>query len=92
MKKMLLAVALSLSLVGCMDKPKTYICGDLVFEVTSDYMEVVQGESAGVVMDNIGKNKYKLFTPYGTAFYTVNDSTIDARVGAFQHTVTCEVK
>lgn len=31
MKKMLSVVALSLALVGCMDKPKTYICGNEAF-------------------------------------------------------------
>ncbi|WZK92985.1 hypothetical protein [Enterobacter phage vB_EclS_AS5] len=92
MKKMLSVVALSLAIVGCMDKPKAYICGNEVFEVTSKYMKVVKGKNTGVVMDNISKNKYKLFTPIGTAFYTVNDSTIDVRVGIFQHTLTCEVK
>lgn len=93
MKKMLSVVALSLAIVGCMDdKPKTYVCGNEAFEVTSEYMKVVQGKNTGVVMDNIGKNQYKLFTPFGTAFYTVNDSNLDIRVGTFQHTVTCEVK
>lgn len=92
MKKMLSVVALSLALVGCMDKPKTYICGNEAFEVTSDYMKVVQGKSTGVVMDNISKNQYKLFTPIGTVFYTVNENTIDIKVGVYQNTLTCEVK
>lgn len=92
MKKILSVVALSLAIVGCMDKPKTYICGNEAFEVTSEYMKVVQGKSTGVVMDNISKNQYKLFTPIGTAFYTVNDSTIDIKVGVYQNTLTCEVK
>lgn len=92
MKKMLALVVLSLCLIGCSEKPKTYICGNEAFEVTSDYMKVVRGNSAGVLIDGIGKNQYKLFTPLGTAFYTVNKNTIDIKVSVYQNTLTCEVK
>ena len=92
MKKMLALIVLSLGLIGCSEKPKTYICGNEAFEVTSDYMKVVRGNSAGVLIDGIGKNQYKLFTSLGTAFYTVNKNTIDIEVGVYQNTLTCEVK
>ena len=55
-------------------------------------MKVVRGNSAGVLIDGIGKNQYKLFTPLGTAFYTVNKNTIDIKVSVYQNTLTCEVK
>ena len=92
MKKMLALIVLSLGIIGCSEKPKTYDCGNEEFEVTSDYMKVVRGNSAGVLIDGIGKNQYKLFTPLGTAFYTVNKNTIDIEVGVYQNTLTCEVK
>ena len=38
MKKMLALIVMSLGLIGCSEKPKTYICGNEAFEVTSDYM------------------------------------------------------
>lgn len=92
MKKILALIVLSIGIVGCGEKPKTYICGNEAFEVTSDYMKVVRGNSAGVLIDGIGKNQYKLFTPLGTAFYTVNKNTIDIKVSVYQNTLTCEVK
>lgn len=92
MKKILALIVLSLGLIGCSEKPKTYICGNEAFEVTSDYMKVVRGNSAGVLIDGIGKNQYELFTPLGTAFYTVNKNTIDIKVSVYQNTLTCEVK
>lgn len=92
MKKILALIVLSLGLVGCGEKPKIYICGNEEFEVTSDYMKVVRGNSAGVLIDGIGKNQYKLFTPLGTAFYTVNENTIDIKVSVYNNTLTCEVK
>lgn len=92
MKKILAVIALSLAVVGCGEKPKTYICGNEAFEITGDYMKVVRGKSTGLIIDNIGKNQYKLFTPIGSAFYTVNENTIDIKVGVYQHTLTCEVK
>lgn len=92
MKKMLAVIALSMAVVGCGEKPKTYICGNEAFEVTSDYIKVVGGKSRGVTMDHISGNQYKLFTPIGTAYYTVNENTIDIKVGVYQHTIACEVK
>ena len=92
MKKMLALVILSLGLIGCSEKPKTYICGNEAFEVTSDDIKVVRGNSAGVLIDGIGENQYKLVTPLGTAFYTVNKNTIDIKVSVYQNTLTCEVK
>lgn len=92
MKKMLALVILSIGLIGCSEKPKTYICGDEAFEVTSDYIKVVRGNSAGVLIDGIGESQYKLVTPLGTAFYTVNKNTIDIKVSVYQNTLTCEVK
>lgn len=91
MKKILALIVLSLGLVGCGEKPKTYICGDEAFEVTSDNMKVVRGKSAGVLIDGIGENQYKLVTPFGTAYYTVNKNTIDIKVSVYQNTLTCEV-
>ena len=92
MKKILALIVISIGLVGCSEKPKTYICGNETFEGTSDYMKVVRGRSTGVLIDGIGKNQYKLFTPLGTAFYTVNKNTIDIKVSVYQNTLTCEVK
>lgn len=92
MKKMLALIVLSIGLIGCSEKPKTYICGNEEFEVTSDYIKVVSGKSAGVLIDGIGENQYKLFTPFGYAHYVVNKNTIDVSVGAFHNTLTCEVK
>lgn len=92
MKKMFALIVLCIGLIGCSEKPKTYICGNEAFEVTSDYMKVVSGKSAGVLIDGIGENQYKLFTPLGTAFYTVNKNTIDIKVSVYQNTLTCEVK
>lgn len=92
MKKILALIVLSLVLIGCSEKPKTYICGNESFEVTSDYIKVVRGNSAGVLIDGIGENQYKLVTPLGTAFYTVNKNTIDIKVSVYQNTLTCEVK
>lgn len=92
MKKMLALVVLSLGLIGCSEKPKTYVCGNDTAEVTRDYIKFVKGEHAGDIIDGIGDNKYKLFTPFGFAYYTVNKNTIDVSVGAFHNTLTCEVK
>ena len=92
MKKILALIVLSLGLVGCSEKPKTYICGNEAFEVTSGYIKVVRGNSAGVLIDGISENQYKLVTPLGTAFYTVNKNTIDIKVSVYQNTLTCEVK
>ncbi|WPJ55680.1 hypothetical protein RCIP0095_00030 [Klebsiella phage RCIP0095] len=92
MKKILALIVLSLGLIGCSEKPKTYICGNEAFEVTSDYIKAVRGNSAGVLIDSIGENQYKLVTPLGTAFYTVNKNTIDIKVSVYQNTLTCEVK
>lgn len=92
MKKMLALVVLSLGLIGCSEKQKTYDCGSEAFEVTSKYMKVVKGENSGVIIDGAGENKYKLLTPFGYAHYVVNKNTIDVSVGAFHNTLTCEVK
>ncbi|EDW9075405.1 hypothetical protein AV691_004257 [Salmonella enterica subsp. enterica serovar 4,[5],12:i:-] len=92
MKKMLAVIALSMAVVGCSDEPKTYICGSEAFEVTSDYMKVVGGRNKGVTIDNVSGNEYKLLTPIGSAYYKVNKNTIDISVGAFKHTLKCEVK
>ncbi len=92
MKKMLALVVLSLGLIGCSEKPKTYDCGDEVVEVTSNYMKVVKGENSGVIIDGVGENQYKLFTPFGYAHYEVNKNTISVRLGVFHKTLTCEVK
>lgn len=92
MKKMLALVILSLGLIGCGEKPKTYDCGAETFEVTSKYMKVVNGENSGVIIDGAGENQYKLLTPFGYAHYVVNKNTIDVSVGVFHNTVTCEVK
>lgn len=92
MKKMLALFVLSLGIIGCSEKPKTYDCGGEAFEVTSNYMKVVKGENSGVIIDGAGENQYKLLTPFGYAHYAVNKNTIDVSVGAFHNTLTCEVK
>lgn len=92
MKNMLALVVLSLGLIGCSEKQKTYDCGSESFEVTSKYMKVVNGENSGVIIDGAGENQYKLLTPFGYAHYVVNKNTIDVSVGAFHNTLTCEVK
>lgn len=92
MKKMLALIAISVALVGCNDKPKTYVCGSESFEVSSDYIKVVGGNNSGVVIDNVSGNQYKLFSPLGSVFYTVNDKNIDIQVGTYKRTIECEVK
>ena len=76
MKKMLALVVLSLGLIGCSEKPKTYYCGGEAFEVTSKYMKVVKGKNSGVIIDGAGENQYKLLTPFGYAHYAVKKTLL----------------